>query len=120
LQLEANATLVLTDFGSVQEETCIMKAPCVTLRDNTERKNNLVILESTVPPRTCDKLLIPLLEKSGLKVSDDFFLHTAQKEPYPGILFLRWCITPLHNLGMKQQTPSIYQHSILHISHVKR
>ena len=37
LQLEANARLVLTDSGGVQEETCILRTPCVTLRDNTER-----------------------------------------------------------------------------------
>ncbi len=37
LKLEADARLVLTDSGGVQEETCILKVPCVTLRDNTER-----------------------------------------------------------------------------------
>jgi UDP-N-acetylglucosamine 2-epimerase (non-hydrolysing) len=37
LKLEAEARLVLTDSGGVQEETTILRVPCVTLRDNTER-----------------------------------------------------------------------------------
>jgi UDP-N-acetylglucosamine 2-epimerase (non-hydrolysing) len=41
LQLEANARLAFTDSGGVQEETCILGMPCVTLRDNTERPETL-------------------------------------------------------------------------------
>ncbi|MFO8051993.1 MAG: UDP-N-acetylglucosamine 2-epimerase (non-hydrolyzing) [Thermoplasmatota archaeon] len=37
LSLESSAKIVLTDSGGVQEETCILGTPCVTLRDNTER-----------------------------------------------------------------------------------
>lgn len=37
LKLMANARIVLTDSGGIQEETTILKVPCLTLRENTER-----------------------------------------------------------------------------------
>lgn len=43
LQLEANACLVLTDSGGLQEESCILGVPCVTLRDNTERPETVEV-----------------------------------------------------------------------------
>jgi len=48
LQLEANSRLVLTDSGGVQEETCILGIPCVTLRDNTERPETLDVGSNTL------------------------------------------------------------------------
>ena len=48
------------------------------------KKNNLVILESTVPPGTCEKLLVPILEKSGLKVGEDFYLAHCPERAMPG------------------------------------
>ena len=36
-RLVRDARLVLTDSGGIQEETCLHGAPCVVLRENTER-----------------------------------------------------------------------------------
>ncbi|MBD3169885.1 MAG: UDP-N-acetylglucosamine 2-epimerase (non-hydrolyzing) [candidate division Zixibacteria bacterium] len=35
--LERDAAIILTDSGGIQEESCFMKVPCLTLRYNTER-----------------------------------------------------------------------------------
>ena len=43
LQLESNASLALTDSGGVQEESCILGVPCVTLRNNTERPETVEV-----------------------------------------------------------------------------
>lgn len=37
LKLMTHARLVLTDSGGIQEETTILKVPCLTLQENTER-----------------------------------------------------------------------------------
>jgi len=36
-----NSQLVITDSGGLQEEACVLKIPCVTLRDNTERPESV-------------------------------------------------------------------------------
>jgi len=57
LQLESKAKLVLTDSGGVQEETCILKVPCVTLRDNTERPETLEVGANMLAGTDPDKIL---------------------------------------------------------------
>lgn len=41
LELERNAACVITDSGTVQEECCILKKRCVTVRDTTERPETI-------------------------------------------------------------------------------
>jgi len=69
LYLESKARLVLTDSGGVQEETCIMKVPCVTLRDNTERPETLEVgsnvLAGTNPHEIVDKTTFMLDNHNG-------------------------------------------------------
>ncbi len=48
------------------------------------RKGNLVVLESTSPPRTTIDLVRPILERSGLKVGPDIHLAYSPERVLPG------------------------------------
>lgn len=48
------------------------------------RKGNLVVLESTSPPRTTVDLVKPILERSGLKAGSDFHLAYSPERVLPG------------------------------------
>ena len=37
LALQRDATVVITDYGGIQEETTYLGVPCLTIRENTER-----------------------------------------------------------------------------------
>lgn len=48
------------------------------------RKGNLVIIESTIPPNTCDKQVKQILEKSTLKMYEDFHVSHCPERAIPG------------------------------------
>ena len=48
------------------------------------RRGNLVMLKSTSPPRTTVDVVCPILEKSGLKAGQDFFLAYTPERVIPG------------------------------------
>ncbi len=48
------------------------------------RKGQLIILRSTTYPETTEKVLKPLLDKSGLKIGKDYFLSFAPERIDPG------------------------------------
>ena len=55
--LEKNAALLLTDSGGVQEEGCILKVPCVTLRTTTERPETIKVGASLLAGHDAAKIL---------------------------------------------------------------
>jgi len=82
LQLQENARVVLTDSGGVQEESCILGVPCVTLRNNTERPETLDIganiLAGTNPEKIVD--CVALMDTKSEKWTNPFGLgDTGQK-----------------------------------------
>ncbi len=46
-------------------------------------KGDLIVIESTVPPGTCEDIVIPILEKSGLKSSQDFGVAYTPERALP-------------------------------------
>ena len=50
-------------------------------------KGNLIILESTVPPRTVVDVMIPELLKSGLIIGEDLFVSHSPERVIPGNVF---------------------------------
>ncbi len=48
------------------------------------RRGNLVVLESTSPPRTTEDVVAPILERSGLKAGVDFHLAYSPERVLPG------------------------------------
>lgn len=57
LQLEANARIILTDSGGVQEESCILKVPCLTLRNDTERPETIEVGSNILVGSDTEKIL---------------------------------------------------------------
>ena len=51
------------------------------------RKGALVVLESTVPPLTCRRVMTPILERGGLKVGKDILLAHCPERILPGNVF---------------------------------
>jgi len=56
LRLESEAAIVCTDSGGVQEETCVLGTPCVTVRENTERPETLAVGSNALADPTADSI----------------------------------------------------------------
>ena len=57
LRLQADARVILTDSGGIQEEATILKVPCITLRNNTERPVTAAIGSNQVAGTDTEKII---------------------------------------------------------------
>ena len=53
------------------------------------KTGDLVILESTVPPKTVENIMLPELVKSGLAIGDELFVSHSPERVIPGSVFRR-------------------------------
>ena len=100
-----------TDFASVASCDCVCIAVPTPLDEHQQpdisyvrssaesimphmHKDMLVVLESTTYPGTTEELLKPILEKSGLKCGEDFFLAFSPERVDPGNLIYKTKNTP--------------------------
>src|SRR5438132_5864453 len=90
-----------TDFDLLQECDAIIICVPTPLRKTKEpdvsyilaaaeeikkrlRRGQLIVLESTTYPGTTDEVLLPMLEETGLKFDEDFFLAFSPERVDPG------------------------------------
>lgn len=57
LCLQRDAALVITDSGGIQEETCMVGTPCVTVRRNTERQVTVEVGSNRLAPASREAIL---------------------------------------------------------------
>ena len=57
LSLQSEAAVVVTDSGGIQEETCMLHTPCVTVRRNTERQITIEIGSNRLVSADRDEIL---------------------------------------------------------------
>jgi UDP-N-acetyl-D-glucosamine dehydrogenase len=97
----SGALTATTDYDAVTEPDAILVALPTPLTRNREpdlatvigsteelaqrlRRGHLVVLESTTYPGTTREKLLPILERSGLRVGEDFFLAFSPERVDPG------------------------------------
>jgi len=89
-----------TDYSKIKECDAILIAVPTPLNKNREpemefvvssceavskqmRRGQLIVLESTTYPGTTDELMVPILEKSGLKLDKDFYAAFSPEREDP-------------------------------------
>ena len=82
IQLMKNSEFVITDSGGLQEESCILGVPCITLRENTERPETITVGANVLVGRDADKMISAMKDfnNSSLKWVSPFGDGTTAKK----------------------------------------
>ncbi len=109
--VESGLLSATTDFSQVASADCVCICVPTPLDEHQQpdisyvkasaesivpymHKDMLIVLESTTYPGTTEELLRPILEKSGLKCGEDFYLAFSPERVDPGNLIYKTKNTP--------------------------
>lgn len=83
---EADAFIIAVQTPIVEDRTADMRYVISAAESILPYLNqgNLVVLESTSPPRTTIDIIAPVMERNGLKAGEDFFLAYTPERVLPG------------------------------------
>jgi len=94
IALERNASCVLSDSGTVQEECCIFQIPNVTIRDVTERQETLEcgsnMLSGTTPEKILQCVATVLDRKGGWAVPREYLVEHVSETVCKILLGYQW------------------------------
>jgi UDP-N-acetyl-D-mannosaminuronic acid dehydrogenase len=68
------------------------------------REGNIVVLESTSPPGTVNNLMLPILEKSGLKIGEQLLVAHSPERVLPGRILTELVENPRIIGGINQKS----------------
>lgn len=85
--MEQSDFIIICVPTPIDEKKCpdltFVKSACETIKDHLH-ENQVVVLESTTYPGTTEEVVIPILEKSGLKAGEDFGVAFSPERIDPG------------------------------------
>jgi UDP-N-acetyl-D-glucosamine dehydrogenase len=83
-KLDSLSICVPTPLRKTKDPDLSYVVAAVEAVNNHLKSNQLIILESTTYPGTSREVVLPILEKSGLRVGKDFFLAYSPERVDPG------------------------------------
>ncbi|MCF6092559.1 nucleotide sugar dehydrogenase [Microaerobacter geothermalis] len=84
-------------------DTSYLEESCLSL-SKVLKKGDTIILRSTVVPGTTEELVLPILEKSGLKAGTDFYLAYCSERIAEGRAFEEFIHMPLALGGVNEES----------------